>query len=178
MSAVWKDIGPAEITYNGVVLGETVANPEGGTHGGCRFRLMQEHRQSFRDKKGTNPYDEIIVGTKAEIMSNLTGMSIDQLAQAVPGSTLTDGPTSKRLDIKSGVGYSLRDNAAAIILKPLINGVATADQTQWIQASLAHPKPDFDVPFDMEGQRVYPVTFAIFDNLTTGVLASIGVQTT
>lgn len=178
MGAIWKDIGPCEVSFDGTVLGKSVANDEGGTHGGCRFRINQEARSSFRDKTGTMPYDQIVVGTTVEVMANLTGMSVEQFAEILPGATLSTGPTKKRIDIKSAVGRSMRDNAKELILKPIVDGVATTDEQQWITLSKAHPLPDIDLAFDMENQRVWAVTFAAFDDLTTEVIAKIGTNTT
>lgn len=178
MGAIWKDIGPAEVTYDSVVLGQTVENPDGGTHGGARWRMNTETRQSFRDKSGTMPYDEIVVGTVAEVQANLTGLDVAQFAKILPGATLSDGPTSKRIDIKSAVGYSMRTNAKTLILKPLVDGEPTTDETQWVTFAKAHPMPTLELAFDMENQKVYAVTFKIFDDLTTGVLAAVGVNET
>ncbi len=178
LETIWNDIGPCELTYKSNVLGATVANPEGGTHGGAIFRLTTETAESYRDKEGSNPHDSTVRGTMAEIEANLTGMAVDQLAVLVPGSSLSSGSTSKRLDIKGGAGYSLRDNAGVLYLKPIINGVATTDETQWIKVSLAHPKPGpIELAFDMETQRVYKVIFMAFPD-SSGVIAQIGKDVT
>lgn len=175
MAAIWKDLGPAEVSYKGTVLGKTAQNADGGTHGGARWRLAVESKQTYRDKSGTQPYDEIIVGTTMEVQATLTGQSVDQLAALIPGATVIGmGGNSKQLKIVGSVGTSMRDNAGELVLKPIIDGVATTDQDQWFKASLAYPRPNLEVVFDMETQRVYDVTFAVFDNLTTGILATLG----
>lgn len=176
MAAIWNDLGPCEVTYNGTVIGYTEQNTEGGMHGGARWRLNVGSKPTFRDKKGDNPHDEIVTGVTMEIEANFAGLNHTQVAAIIPGANLVDlGGGKTRVAIKTAVvGTSMRDNAKALILKPLVNGSPSTDETDWVRATLAYPVPQFEVPFDMENQRVFPVLFKIFDDLTTGVLGTIG----
>lgn len=170
----WLDIGPCEVNWNSTVIGKTVANPDGGTHGGTRIRLSTENRPAMRDAVGAQPYDIFITGRMLEIESNLTGLSLEQLAAMIPGASLSTGPTKKQLKLGNPVGMSLRAASEELILKPIVSGVVSTDEEDWINVPLAYPLPDFDFAFNLEDQKVYKVTFKTFDNLSTGVVATIG----
>lgn len=179
MSQLVTDIGPCEISWKGTVLGKTEENPDGGTQGGTILRENVETRESFRDHSGTQAFDSIVVGTRVEVEANLTGLDVSQLAAVVPGATIVDLPGGdKRLELRSAVGYSMRANAGELIMKPIESGVATTDESKWFSFPLAHPRPEFEIAFDIETQKVYKVMFMIFENLTSGIIAKIGEQVT
>lgn len=170
----WKDIGPAELTFNSLVLGKTVTNPDGGTHGGARVLVTTETRPAMRDALGAQPYDEFVVGRGVRVQANLTGMSIEQLASVIPGATLSTGPAKKQLKLGNPVGTSMRAGAYELIIKPIVAGAVSTDAEDWINIPLAYPVPDFEIAFSMEDQKVYNVEFRAFDNLSTGVIATVG----
>lgn len=174
----FKDIGPAEISYKGTVLGKTVANPDGGTHGGVGVTITTETRDSFRDATGTNPHDGTIVGRHMMVEANLTGLSLAQLAVLIPGATLSDG-AQKSLILNNPVGMSQRENAGELIIKPIDSGVVSVDETEWISIPLAFPEPDFDFKFDLEGQKVFNSKFKCFNELTgANKIATLGQNST
>lgn len=166
-----SDLGPAEITFDGTVWGKTVTNPEGGTHGGIIVKYDSTFVDTMRDAEGNNEHDSIFVGQKFGVEANLAGMSLTQLSLMFPNASLIGAGPSKKLVISSPVGKSMRTNAKRLIIKPIIDGVATTDQTLWIVFDLAFPVAAFEVPFDLENQKVTKVTFKIFHDLTTGVIS-------
>ena len=178
----WNDIGPAEIFFGltgtspivPVSLGKTATNPDGGTHGGARWRLTIEARDSFRDASGVNRHDRTIVGRSHELEVALTGTSLVQLASLIPGARLTTGPTTKKLIFGNPTGLSERDNAQQLLIKPIIAGVTSTDEEDWMDFPLAFPEPDFEVPFSVEDQKVFTVRFMIFDLLTASGSYSAG----
>lgn len=170
----WLDIGPCQVEYNGVVLGKTVANPDGGTHGGTRVQVTIERRSAMRDALGAQPYDTFVVGRTLRVQTSLTGLSLEQLAALIPGASLSTGPAKKQLKLGNPVGMSMRANAEELILKPIAEGAVSTKEEDWINIPLAFPVPDFDVAFNLEDQKVYNVEFETFDDLSTGVVATIG----
>jgi hypothetical protein len=166
-----QDLGPCEINYDGVVLGKTATNADGGTHGGVNVRYESTVQDTMRDAEGANPHDSIITGQKMMVEANLAGMSIDQLASIFPNTTVSGSGTSRKLQIKNPVGTSMRDNAAKLILKPIISGTTSTDPTEWIVFDLAYPTPDFDFAFSLESQKTIKVSFTIFHDLTTNILS-------
>jgi len=171
----WLDIGPCIVEYKGAVLGATVANPEGGTHGGCAVRHSVEFRNSHRDIEGTNEHDAIVVGTMVEIQCNFTGLSLTQLASVMPGAAISSASTThKRLNISNAVGSSMRAFAGELILKQAEDGAASADTKDWLKVPLAYPMPELDFAFDLENQKVYTVTFRGLVAPSTGLIAYWG----
>jgi len=174
----YKDIGPAELTFNSIVLGKTAINPNGGTHGGVGVTIGTETRDSFRDATGTNAHDGTIVGRTLGVEANLTGLSLEQLAGLIPGAELSAG-AQKALALNNPVGMSQRDNAKSLVIKPIDSGVVSTDETEWITIPLAFPEPDFDFKFDLEGQKVYNVKFKTFNELTgSSTIATLGQNST
>jgi len=176
-AAQWQDIGPAEITWNSVVLGKTVANVDGGTHGGVQVMINTESRKSFRDAEGTGAHDETIVGLNVSVKALLTGLSLEQLTELIPGAELS-GTTQRALFLKTPVGTSKRANSQALIIKPIIAGTVSTDNHTWVQAPHAYPEPNIELAFDLENQKVYEITFTCFFKLTEELeIAQVGHST-
>ncbi len=161
----WLDLGPCQVDFNNVVLGQTANNPGGGTHGGVGVQIATQTRETMRDVRGSQPYDRIVVGTQIQVVCNLTGMSLEQLVSVIPGTTLGSGSSDKQMNISSAVGLSARANALALILKPIDSG-AVMTAANWITFALAWPRAEIDFLFDLEQQKVFQVIFEIFDDAT------------
>lgn len=174
LSKQWSDLGPAQISWKGNVLGKTAENPEGGTHGGVSVNLNTETRNVMRDAEGTNPHDVIVVGRTLQVKAALTGMSLKQLAFCIPGAELSTGPGEKSLKLNNPVGYSLRDNSGELIIKPIEGDVVSTDPLEWFVIPLAHPLPEFEFAFDLENQKVYNVVFNTFNSLASGAQGIVG----
>jgi hypothetical protein len=166
-TAHWKDIGPVELTYKGTALPDTAA--------GFRYRINLETAQSFRDKQGTQPVDEIVTGTPIDCEADLGIETLEQLAALIPGAVLGAGTNTKSVTIKSAVGYSLKENAGELIVKPIIGEEPTDDESLWLRFFLAHPKVNFDIVANVRDQRLYKVMFVVFKN-TDGEYAKFGLD--
>lgn len=159
-----KDLGPCAVVYNSEDLGATM--------GGVSFRYTEESKPVNEDQKGVTEVDGIKVGVSAcEVTVPLSRSSLAILAKVVKGATRGG---DNLLQVKNHVGVSMYDNAAALILKPIVANVASTDNTTWLTASKAYPRADFDIAFNNEGQRVYNVIFKVFPDAVTGELWRIG----
>lgn len=174
----WIDLGAAMVLFNGVDLGRTVANPGGGTHGGVRFRMTTEQQASLRDAKGSTPHDKTYMGCTMQVQATLTGVSLVQLAACIPGAVLTDGVTKKALELYNPVGITARSIAGSLTVKPLVGQIADTSPDNWLVAAIAAPELDMEVAFELGTQKIYAVTFNIYDDLDTGLMARIGVNAT
>jgi hypothetical protein len=164
-TAWWSDIGPVALSFKGTVLPDTA--------GGARYRHSIETVQSFRDKHGNRPVNEIVVGTPIDFEADLAIETIDAFASLLPGVTLGTGTVKKALQIKSAVGYDMLANAGELIVKPIVDGVATTDESLWLKFPKAHPKVNFDVVRDLKSQSTYKVAFVTFPD-DDGVYATMG----
>ena len=143
------DLGPCSITFDSVSLGET--------KGDVMFRYTEETRPVYEDSKGVSPIDEIHVGMTCEVEVPMTRITLAQLATVIPSATVV----GTKLTVKSAVGNQMINSAAALILKPLVGGVASAN-TKWLTVLQAAPKVDLELVFNNDGQRVYKVVFKGF----------------
>lgn len=174
----WTDFGAAELTFGSTVLGKTVANPGGGTHGGVRMRASTALVDSMRDAKGDQPHGGMYQGTVLEVEATFAGLSREQLAVLIPGAELSAGPTSKALTIKTSAGVDARDFAQTLTLKPLIGEVPSTDPDDFMVFEKAAPQINADVIFKMNEQKVVVCVFKIYGAIDTGILAVLGMNAT
>lgn len=157
MSGAVKDLGPCRVLYNSVDLG--------ATRGGVVFRYTEESRPVVEDQGGVTPLDEIMVGSMTEVEMTLTRAALGKLAQII-GSASYSGAL---LAVSNNtVGLSMYDNAQALVIKPIVSGVASADTGTWLTCLKAYPRVDMEVQYDNENQRLYKVIFKCFPDASTG----------
>jgi len=139
--------------------------------GGVHFRYTEEGRPVNEDQKGVTETDQIKVGVSGcEIEVPLSKSSLAILAKVVKGATRIGA----LLQVKNHVGVSMYDNAAVLVLKPIIDNAVSTNSETWLTMNKAYPRADFDIGYDNEGQRVYKIVFKVFPDATTGELWRIG----
>jgi hypothetical protein len=159
-----RDLGPCSVTFDSVDLGST--------KGGVKFKFTEDSKPVNEDQKGVTNVDEIKVGVSAcEVEVPLTRSTLAQLAKVIGGAT--QNPTTK-LSVSNEVGVSMYEGAALLILKPIVNGVASTNTADWLNIPKAYPKVDFEITFDNEGQRVYKTTFKGFPDASSGLIWFMG----
>jgi len=158
-----KDLGPCKVLYNNVDLGSTL--------GGVKFKYTEESKPVNEDQKGVTNVDEIKVGVSAcEVEIPMTRSTLAQLSKVIGGSSYS----GVKLNANNQVGVSMYDNAQLLILKPMVNNVASTTAADWLNIPKAYPKVDFEIAFDNAGQRVYKVTFKGFPDATSGLIWFMG----
>lgn len=158
---ILKDLGPCQVIFNETSLGETF--------GDVIFRYTSDSRPIYEDSKGTAQVDEVFVGAACEVEVPMTRTSLAQLSTIIPGATITN---STVMEVDSPVGTAMYDNAAALVLKPLVGGVAAA-QTSWLTVPKAYPKIDLEVVYNNESQKVYKAIFVGFAD-ANGLIWKVG----
>lgn len=147
-----RDLGPCMALYDNTDLGKTL--------GGVKFMYTEESKPVNEDQAGVTNVDEIKVGVSgcsAEVPLSRTSLAI--LAKVIGGSTYS----TTTLKVKNNqVGVSMYDNAKVLILKPIVDGVASTNAAEWLTIGKAYPRVDMEVIFDRENQRVYKVIFKAF----------------
>ena len=175
----FTDYGPAILVFGDsspIIFDASASNPNGGSDGGVGISIAHEMRDSKRDATGAENHDSTVVGQMVAVRSPLAGLSLEQFEAVIPGAVLSDGPATKSLELRSPVGMSARDNAELLIIKPLINGVMSTDESDWIQFEKAFPVGQFDFLFSNEDTKVYNVEWKIFRDTTSLLTAEIGVD--
>lgn len=159
MAAPWRDIGPCAVEWNSVDYG--------ATEGGVRFRSTWISKKVFEDQKGETAVDAIRMGMEVEAEVPLTRSTLAQMAAVMPGASVS----GSRMDVYNNqIGSSEYDDAQTLILKPIIDGVATSDTSQWITIDKATPRPEADLAFDKSTQRVVKVLFSGYPDASTALM--------
>lgn len=156
--ALWNDIGPAAVYFGTAGVEAHI----GDTFGGARWKLEVQTAMAYKDKTGDEPTDEIITGMPFTVETNLTNLTLEQLAAVIPGAVLSAGPTKKSMRLTSMTGRSLKANAKSLILKPIVDGEPTTDESLWVKVGKAYPKPNIECVYDAKTQKVYSVVWACF----------------
>jgi hypothetical protein len=158
-----RDLGPCTITFNSIVLG--------ATKGGVKFKYAEESKPVNEDQKGVTNVDEIGVGASScEVEIPMTRSTLSQLSKVIGGSSYS----GNKLNVNNRVGVSFYDNAQLLILKPIVNNVASTDTKDWLNIPKAYPKVDFEISFDNDGQRIYKVIFKGFPDASSGLIWFMG----
>jgi hypothetical protein len=155
MAGVLKDLGPCEVKLNAVDLGYT--------RGSVSFRYTVEDRDILEDQKGVTPVDGQFVGATCEVTVPLTRQGLSILASVIPGATY-DG----KLKVSAPV-YNRYENASALTLTAIVDGVASSLDSDKLTIHKASPSADLDITFDNEGQRVYNIVFKGYPSQTSPV---------
>jgi len=146
---IFNDAGPAAVYWDG--------NDMGPTFGGVNFRAEQANIDLKEDAHGEANVGQITNGETASVNVPLTRTSLTRLARIFPNATLA----GNKLTVKNPVGEDLYDAAKTLILKPMVNGVATVDTTKWITFFKAAPTHALELNFGGD-QRVIECTFVAY----------------
>jgi hypothetical protein len=158
MEGTLRDLGPCALIFNNIDLGPTL--------GDVTFKYTTESVDIKEDQKGKTPIDSIFVGQITELTAPLTRAQLATLASVLPGATLSSAST---LRVSTNVGESMYDNAYALIVKPIIEGVISTDKTNWLTILKAAPSADMEVVYNVDGQRVYKAIFKAFPSQATPI---------
>lgn len=161
-------LGPCAVSFGGTDLGYT--------KGGVEVEVTTTRKKVMVDQFGETEVDEYITGRQVVVRVPLAEHNLDNLAAVIPAATLvTDSVdnTKKRVDVSSGVGSSLRDIAAALLLTPT---QGTANEA--FQVFLAAPSGDIQFAYRHDEERIYAVEFTGYVDTDNGNrLYSIGDST-
>jgi hypothetical protein len=141
------NIGPCEVTFGNVVLGDT--------KGGATFNYKMSTADTVADRTGTTARQRIITGVDCNVECDLTEMTVAQLKAIIPASEDNDDG----LEIYNNVGVDLVASAEKLLLKPIVAGVVSTDQDEWVCLPKASCTATLGVSFKLDEQRVYKVTF-------------------
>jgi len=158
------ELSPCQINYKGSDLGRT--------NGGVTLTLSQSGVTLNTDQDGETPVDEYIVGTDVRVSGNLADIELDNIANIMNETKVTDG-TKEKVEINTNVGTSLLDNGGELILKPYVNGSVTTDQNKWITLHNAGIKATAEMQYDMSNQRVIAFEATGYAD-STGLIATFG----
>jgi hypothetical protein len=145
MAEFSKNVGPVEIVLDGTSLGLTL--------GGAELVATREVFRSIADATGNTARGKYVVGESVMVRTQITEATHAQLAKIL--GTTVDGSTTEAVTFKSAVGKDLLEDAAECILKPIVEGVVSTTEADWIYIPVASISPDFAVPIQIAGQKAW-----------------------
>ncbi len=164
-----RDKGPCEVWY-GTKGAEAYLGPYWES---VMMRTASTSSDVNESSQGTTPVDSIITGYGlTEVTVPFTRINLANLAIVIPGAS-TSGSGFKAIPSVE-VGRSEYDNSKSLILKPIVDGDETADQSEWLQFDHAYPNVDMEIVYDNDGQRVFNVIFKCFPDATSGIVYYTG----
>jgi hypothetical protein len=153
-----KDLGPCQVLWNSIDLGPTL--------GGVTFKEEQHSVDIKEDGNGDTPVDAITTGKITTVEANFTRSSLTQLEKMIVSAT----KSATNLKVKNSVGNAMFADAEELILKPLVDNIASVTSSEWLHVHRTYPLGAPEFKFDNSGQRVIKVVFKCFpDDLSTQV---------
>ena len=160
MSSPNKDLGPCIVVWNGrgVALGETVVTYS-KTFGGVFFRYEELRAEVKRDQAGETHVDDVTTGvTNPELEVPMTQEEIARLVECFANSEVV----ADTMRVSNPVGEAVYPLTRQVIVKPIVNGVISTTQTEWIYIHRAFPRVTMEQAYDNSGQRTVKVIFKGF----------------
>jgi hypothetical protein len=145
------DLGPCSVEWNGTVVGPT--------QGGVKFKIDMKNVEIKEDGYGAAAVDAVFTGMEvADVEVPLTRFTLAQLDVLTHEADLA----ASVLTVSNPVGMAMYASAKALVLKPLVNNVASAVTTSWLTIFKAYPVAKWEVGYDNTNQRIYKVAFKVF----------------
>lgn len=157
------DLGPCEVSWNNNVIGVT--------YGGVKVKVDDDDADIKEDGNGSAPVDAVFTGRKfSEIEVPLTRFTLAQLDAIFHGASAS----GNALVISNVVGESMYDSSKELLLKPLVNDVASIDSTEWIKLYKTFPRAKMELTYDNQNQRVAKFAFRVFPSQESGQKGDFG----
>lgn len=164
-------LGTCKISYNGTDLGLTA--------GGVEVEVSTSTHETKVDQYGDSVVNEFITGRNCVAKCPLVETTIDNLVAIMPGATkVVDGttPTKIRVDVQTGIGVSLRESAAELILHPI--ALPDSDVSEDFIIPLAGVAGALNYAYKLDQERVFNAEFKAFPDIANnGLLFQIGDKT-
>ncbi len=136
------------ITFGGVDLGHTVD--------GAEVEFERTLTEVNTDIYGKTPVDFVLQGQKATVKLKLAEITPGTLAYAVPEADWDENGATSHVHFGTKAGYSLRDDALALVIKPVGKN---ADDKRTITFFKAVSTDNVTFAYKIDEQSVYEVTF-------------------
>lgn len=164
-------LGTCRISYDGVDLGLTA--------GGVEVTVGTTTHETKVDQYGDTVVNEFVTGRSCTVIAPLVETTIDNLIKIMPGATkVVDGSdlTKIRVDVRSGVGISLRHGAKELVLHPI--ALPDTDVSEDFIVPIAGVAGALNFAYKLDQERVFNTEFKAYpDHAKDGLLFQIGDKT-
>lgn len=142
--------GPCRITFNNVDMGHTLD--------GVEMTAERELKDVMVDRFGHTPIDKVLCGNRLKVKFKLAQTEWDQWNWAIPETSSYDGSAANdRADFGADAGYSLRGDAAQLVIHPLKN--ALTDFSDDVTIYKAISIDNVTLPMKIDQQKAIELTF-------------------
>jgi len=141
--------GPVQV-YHIIDEVETTMGP---TQGGVTMSFEFTTLDSLADITGEVARDMYYTGMSCTITANYTELTMEQILALFPS---VDGNA-----VTLPIGCNARDDTIGIVLRPIICGEVSQDDTLAIYAPVVLAKPAFNVEFSLSNQRIWTVEYNV-----------------
>jgi hypothetical protein len=159
--APYLDLGPCDVIFNGSSLG--------ATFGGVILRSEAIAQGIKEDAQGETDVDRVFTGRNVSVEVPLTRVGFATLQKVIANSA--GGVTN--VVVSNPVGLAEYDNAKAMILKPVIDGVVSVTESQWLYLYKVHAEENSELSWDNSKQRVFKVIFKVFPYTGSGLTGAL-----
>jgi len=158
MSSPNKDLGPCWVIWDGrSVDGAPVTFKK--TYGGVIFRYEELRSPIKRDQAGETDVDEVTTGAvNPELEVPLTQEEINKLELCFANTDVV----ATTMRVRNPVGEAIYPLTRQVIVKPIVNGVVSTTETEWLFIHRAFPRITMEQAYDNSGQRTVKVLFKGF----------------
>ncbi len=161
MSFVLRDLGPAKV----------IIDPDGTTPvdlgavlGSIEFKDEVKKKEIKEEASGETMVDAVFTGREVTLKVPLTRSQLAQLAAVIPGAVLA----TSVLTVSNKVGSPMYASAKKVTVKPIVDGVVSTTESEWLTIYKAYPIASPNWKWDASNQRVTDVTFICFPSQETG----------
>lgn len=148
-----RDLSPCVIDWNaGTIVFEK-------TMGGVLFNYEELRAAIKRDQAGETDVDEVTTGVVNPLLT--VPLSEEEVANLLyVFANVAGGVTN--LKVSNPVGVPVFALSKQIIVKPIVDGVISVTEAEWLYIHRAYPRVSMENPYDNSGQRVTNVIFKGF----------------
>lgn len=152
MGAENINLGTCNIDYDGTDLGLTI--------GGVEVEVSTNTHVTNVDQFGESVVSERVTGRNIMIKVPMAETTLENMAAIMPGATLiTDSgdPTVKKVEVKTGIGINLLDQAKVLTLHPV--HLPASDKSEDFIVPLAATPGAVQFAYKHDEERVYMAEF-------------------
>lgn len=158
-------VSAANVSYNG--------NDLGHIQGGVTITYAPEYHDVQVDKYGNSVAEKVLIGENLTVECNLAESTVTNYLIGIPASTSAGG--GDRATIGRQAGRRMSTDAKQLVIHPIENGATDYSDDVVIHKAIA--SADMESAFEVDGERLIPVTFqAMIDETKTdgNLLGHIG----
>ena len=159
MASQTKDLGPCIVVWDGRNIDGAGQITFSKTFGGVFFRYEELRAPIKRDQAGETDVDEVTIGAvNPELEVPMTQEEIAKLQLCFANADVV----ATTMRVRNPVGEAVYPYTRQVIVKPIVNGVISLVETEWLYIHRAFPRITMEQAYDNSGQRTVKVIFKGF----------------